>query len=146
MPAASAPSNQSSRGGVTSAVPAPCASSASLALVGRKELAAVAGGSPPPGTPDPLRALSPLAGWIGSFLTGPSKSAQGRHAVRHTRRHLEPEEEPLLNKVMFCLDKVPSSLNKVNFSLSKTYVTDQAMRHGGPSLMRHGQTCSRPPR
>ena len=113
--AASAPSTQSSRGVVTSAVPAPCASSASLALVGRKALAAVAGGFPPPGTPDPLRALSPCVGWIGSFMTRPSKSAQGRHAVCHTRRHLEPEEESLLNKVMFCLDKVFSFLNKVNF-------------------------------
>ena len=79
-------------------------------------------------------------------MTRPSKSAHGRHAVCHTRRHLEPEEESLLNKVVFCLDKVPSFLNKVNFSLSKIYVTDQAMRRGGPSLMRHGQTCSRPPR
>ena len=66
-------------------------------------------------------------------MTGPSKSAQGRHAVCHTRRNLEPEDESLLNKIMFCLDKVSSFLNKVNSSLLKIYATDQAMRRGGPS-------------
>ena len=79
-------------------------------------------------------------------MTKPSKSALGRQAVCHTRRNMEPQEESLSNKEKFCLDKVLSSLNKVTSSLSKILVIDQAMRPGGPSSMRHGRTCSRPPR
>ena len=86
-------------------------------------------------------------------MTKPSKSVLGRHAEYHLRRHIVTHWKPLPNKERIFMDKTHplsvkafSCLNKVTPFLPKILLTNQAMRHGGPSSMQHGRTCSRLPR